>query len=132
MKVTKTIREYVESEINKKFEPQLASLGVDYNQQKNEAINMAKEFVIAANSELIRLLKERGMYSYQAGYYYRDPISFNSSCIGDKNTEDRIAQQRREITRKRDAAIKDLLLGLELGETNKNTLRAALDAISVE
>lgn len=130
MRVTKTIREYVESEVNKKFEPQLKAIGGDYESRRDQAVKVAEEFAKRANDELAEILRGLGMYDPDAGGYR------GSSLLSLSTYKIRNPEEEREHQRLRNAihtrchnAISDILLGMELGETTRNTLREALDSI---
>lgn len=132
MRVTKTIREYVESEVSKKFEPQLAAVGGDYEARRNHAVKVAEEFAKRANEELADILRGLGMYDQDARSYVRnDMLSLSTYKIRNADEEREHQRLRNAIADRRNNAISDILLGLELGETTRTTLREALDSINV-
>lgn len=133
MRVTKTIREYVESEVGKKFEAQIAAIGGDYEARRDHAIKVAQEFTDRANEELAEILRGLGMYDPEARSYSGNTL-LGLSTYKIRNADDEREHQRlrNAISTRRHNAIQDILLGLELGETNRSTLREALDSIDTD
>ena len=128
MRVTKVIREYVEREIGAKFQPQLDEIGKDYQADRDILDSRLKELQAEMESRAEEIAESMG-FTFRHGWGDAVCIRSNYSENDEKCKE--INQRRRELTEKRDKAIENILLNLELGETTKTELRDAIEAVEV-
>lgn len=128
MKVTKIVREFVEEEINKKYplpeldEAAAAQLDKDINtitaRIKEEAgifiLNKLREAGIQLNEEVVKLSSVDWRYCNKNGNcYYRGVLN---------NIRETWDDTCREIRNKREHALKNILVSLELGGTKKELM----------
>jgi hypothetical protein len=58
MRVTKTIREYIENQVQKKYEERIAAVSKKYNSERKAIDDKCKEFVKEANEKMRDFISE--------------------------------------------------------------------------
>ena len=136
MRVTRVIREYVEREVGKKFEPAFKAAEEIGNPAVKEVLDYVKTVVDDANKRIIEMAKSKGCF-YDNGTP-EEYISLVSaprytlpSYIKDKDSDKERNDKLFELCEKKKAAIEDILLSLELGEATKNELRDLIEKVTV-
>lgn len=134
MRVTKTIREYVAREIGKKFDPLINAANAEYLEERNAVIEQVRAIADRANEEAIRVVEEAGYWAPPSPYSIVSPrvIDFRDHNIVNRTKSDEAYKVSSQIRERKNKAIEDILLGLELGETTKDMLRDAIDSVVVE
>ena len=128
MKVTKIVREFVEEEVNKKYpmpEPDkvgMAQLDNDINDAKERIKKEAGEFIFNKMKEAGIVIDER-MVSIKVidwRYFDKNGVSYYNGTVNAL----RVAYEEvsNEVKAKRETALKNILVSLELGGTKKTLM----------
>lgn len=116
MRVTRTIREYVEETVNNIYSPLIASCEDEYYNKRNEIENtlekMASELDIAAK----KMIKENGFSIDSWDGKRENRIIISTAAFGDKEFT-LFYNKRRKLYDERNQTIKEILENLELGKT---------------
>lgn len=127
MRVTKVIREYVEREIGAKFNPLIDDVGKEYKEEKAELERRLKDLEERTKEEAIRIGEELGF----TARYKSDVVSIRTGWFENEAKSLGVMRRRAELREKRDDAIEEILLNLELGETTRAELKGAIEAVTV-
>lgn len=128
MKVSKIVREFVEEEVNKKYP--MPELDVDAAKQLDKDIEDIKEHIRKEAGELIfKKLKEAGLQIDDEivgirvcdwRYFDSTGVSYYNCIINNlRETNREICD---EVKAKRETAMKNILVNLELGGTKKELM----------
>lgn len=128
MRVTKVIRDYVEREIGAKFQPMLDNVGKEYQEEFDNLTQRLKELEEETEVRAQEIARSLG---FSMGRYRSGCVSINFYTFENHEKSDRVRDERLAIERKRDEAIENILLNLELGETTKAELKGAIEAVEV-
>ena len=136
MKVTNVIRNYVEREVAKKFEPALREVNAISNPAVKEVRDSILEMVREANERAIALAKEKGVFFGGATEEAHIKLvrfgryGFDNYIQGPSSYEER-SKRRHEICRRQRDAVEDILVAVELGDPTKRELCDLIEAIEV-
>ena len=126
MRVTKTIREYVEKELDAKFKASYDALNEIKNPVIKETFDAAEEIRKKAQDDIRVIVADAG---FDANSVY---ISLSGMYnVRDRETEDRVHEMRRDLDAKKSKAVADILIALELGEATKDELRGLIEKVEV-
>lgn len=142
MKVTKIIREYIEEKINAKYRPLIKATEDKYrdaNDEYQEVVKAVREKLeIYVREEFRKALAEyytpEGLEDLipadikKRGDLVNTPYSYNSRT---KHAE-ALDKELNALRTKRNQAIKNVLIGLELGGTKKDLDRLLEEALAEE
>lgn len=143
MKVTKIIREYIEEKINAKYDPMIKEVEGKYSDEieeyKNTVNSVADKLEVYARQEFRKALAK--YYTPEEldnllppdthnrnKYLVGTPYSYNAHTNYMIMRDEELATLRA----KRDKAIKNVLVGLELGGTKKDLDRLLEEALAEE
>lgn len=126
MRVTKTIKNYIEKRVCAIYQPKIDEIRVDYNAQYNHFDKILDDLLDKVNQEAKNVLKDSGFiggYSYnnKEEIFYRRNIHNNSWL-------DEIRKKENIIKKERDEKIEEIIITLELGGT-KAELEEMLNAL---
>lgn len=133
MRVTNVIKDYIESEVKKKYELKLKEIRKPYDELENQVYNELDTFVDSCNEKAIEILKKYDMLKttdYNGHYIYPDIIEYKTYNIGNSKLYKKRMDKESELRHQKDELIKKIILDLELGNTNKKDLPKILDEIS--
>lgn len=128
MKVTKIVREFVEEEINKKYpmpEPDkvgMAQLDNDINNAKERIRKEAGEFIFNKMKEAGIVIDER-MVSIKVidwRYFDKNGVSYYNGTVNALRAA--YEEVSNKVKAKRETALKNILVSLELGGTKKELM----------
>lgn len=128
MKVTKIVREFVEEEVNKKYpmpEPDkvgMAQLDNDINDAKERIKKEAGEFIFNKMKEAGIVIDER-MVSIKVidwRYFDKNGVSYYNGTVNALRAA--YEEVSKEVKAKRETALKNILVNLELGGTKKELM----------
>ena len=128
MKVTKIVREFVEEEINKKYpmpEPDkvgMAQLDNDINNAKERIRKEAGEFIFNKMKEAGIVIDER-MVSIKVvdwRYFDKNGVGYYNGTVNALRAAYEAVSN--EVKAKRETALKNILVSLELGGTKKELM----------
>lgn len=128
MKVTKIVREFVEEEINKKYpmpEPDkvgMAQLDNDINDVKERIRKEAGEFIFNKMKEAGIVIDERmvGIKVADWRYFDKNGVSYYNGTVNALRAA--YEEVSNEVKAKRETALKNILVSLELGGTKKELM----------
>ena len=128
MKVTKIVREFVEEEINKKYpmpEPDkigMAQLDNDINDAKERIRKEAGEFIFNKMKEAGIVIDEK-MVSIKVidwRYFDKNGVSYYNGTVNALRAA--YEEVSNKVKAKRETALKNILVSLELGGTKKELM----------
>lgn len=128
MKVTKIVREFVEEEVNKKYpmpEPDkvgIAQLDNDINNAKERIKKEAGEFIFNKMKEAGIVIDEKMVSIRVTDWRYLDKngiIYYNGTVNALRAAYEEVSN---EVKAKRETALKNILVSLELGGTKKTLM----------
>ena len=128
MKVTKIVREFVEEEINKKYpmpEPDkvgIAQLDNDINNVKERIKKEAGEFIFDKMKEAGIVIDEKMVSIRVSDWRYLDKngVSYYNGTVNALRAA--YEEVSNEVKAKRETALKNILVSLELGGTKKTLM----------
>ena len=126
MRVTKVIKEYVEREVYAKFQPKLDAIGKEYKEEQDELNRRLSELRSEAEARACEIAASLG-FERRSGCYDK----MHWANYQKKSVVEAIDTERKELTARRQEAIDNILIGLEIGETSKDELKDALDSVVV-
>lgn len=127
MKVTKLIKEYITEQIEEKYRTAYNQIGQEYQaarKQYNDEIKALEQETIAK----AKAIAAKYDLKYSENSYQPIVKISNNASNNEKYSE--MNNRQLELHQKKEAAIKDILIGLELGETTKEELKAALESVT--
>ena len=128
MKVTKIVREFVEEEINKKYpmpEPDkvgMAQLDNDINNAKERIKKEAGEFIFNKMKEAGIVIDEKmvGIKVIDWRYFDKNGVSYYNGTVNALRAA--YEEVSNAVKAKRETALKNILVSLELGGTKKELM----------
>lgn len=128
MKVTKIVREFVEEEVNKKYpmpEPDkvaIAQLDNDINNVKERIRKEAGEFIFNKMKEAGIVIDEKMVSIRVSDWRYLDKngVSYYNGTVNALRAA--YEEVSNEVKSKRETALKNILVSLELGGTKKTLM----------
>ena len=126
MKVTKIVREHIEDQINKLYQPTLDKIKEEMDSLSKKAGEAKNKVQSKAEKVLIDFLKAEGLVQYDK---YSDSLFSLYLHVGPKAVVDKINDlnlKKEQLIAKRDNTVMDILVELELGGT-KETLDKLLE-----
>ena len=128
MKVTKIVREFVEEEVNKKYpmpEPDkvgIAQLDNDINNVKERIKKEAGEFIFNKMKEAGVVIDEKMVSIRVIDWRYLDKngVSYYNGTVNTLRAA--YEEVSNEVKAKRETALKNILVSLELGGTKKELM----------
>lgn len=130
MRVTKSIREYVEDEIYKKYDAVANEIGSEYFKEQKEVIEAVETLMKEASKNAKAYLDTVG---YEFSRYYKDDSLFHlNGNIRKPEVEKIICDRKDKIRAKAREKVRQVLFDLEMGDTEKKQLKDVLDSITVE
>ena len=128
MKVTKIVREFVEEEVNKKYpmpEPDkvgIAQLDNDINNVKERIKKEAGEFIFNKMKEAGVVIDEKMVSIRVTDWRYLDKngVSYYNGTVNTLRAA--YEEVSNEVKAKRETALKNILVSLELGGTKKELM----------
>ena len=126
MRVTKVIKDYIEREINKKYQEKLNSIPNDYQEDYNKMIEEIRQYAEKCNEKAKDIARKYDMLE-EKDY---DIIEYRTYRLGNSERQQKRRDIERELKKEKDDKIAQTILDLELGEVNKKELNDVLNNIS--
>lgn len=129
MKVTKLIKEYIAEQIEAKYRIAIDQATKDYQDTRKQYNDEIKALEVETIDKAKAIAAKYDLKYSENSYQPIVKVSNNAS------NDEKYRQQRdreAELYQKKEAAIRDILVGLELGETTKDELKAAIENVSFE
>lgn len=130
MRVTKLIREYVEDSVRQKFKPEKEKVWKEYNERIEDLRAEIQKIADEANEKAVAIAREAGFY-LDSPYDSSTLIRMFDRYLGNREIEAELREKDREIRDRERDTVANVLLGLELGQTDKTELESVLAAIEV-
>ena len=125
MRVTTIIKDYITSEVDKKFQEKLKNIPNEYQEQMDRCIDELEELNIETNKKANEIRKKYNMYESDK----KDIFSYSNYYVRNKEEERNRSKMVNELRQEKSDKIAEIILGLELGETNKKELTDILKGV---
>lgn len=122
MRVTGVIKDYITSEVNKKYQEKLDSIPNDYQEDYDKMIGEIEALVDETNIKARQIAEKYGMLE-KKDY---DIIDYHTYHLGDSARSNKRYSLERELKKECRDKIAQIILDLELGETTKKELNDVL------
>lgn len=119
MRITKTIREYIESQVKEKYQERIDVISKEYDEQRKAIDERGMELVEEANKMLKHFVSENYPNWIEEGVSV-SLARFYSAYHEKMQSE--IRKQRHLLNKEIEGHIKDIILTLELGGSKKELL----------
>lgn len=110
MRVTKTIKTYIERRVNEVYGPKIDAVWAQYRAEENRLTEMMDSLLEEVNASANNILADTGFSSS----WGRDEL-FSRYGIENKEWKDSLRQKERELKDERSRVIENIVLTLELG-----------------
>lgn len=129
MRVTKTVKGYIEKQVREKYKPLIAEIDLDYKVKKEE-VNKKIECAVAEFEKQIQAIVADNCekYNFTADTYRTDATYLDWRGVWDTKAEQEFRDKRRSLEVERDEKIENIIVELELGG-NRATLEKMLNEI---
>ena len=126
MRVTKVVKDYIEREINKKYQEKLNSIPNDYQEDYNKMIEEIRQYAEKCNEKAKDIARKYDMLEKED----YNIIDYRTYYLGNSERLQKRRDIERELKKEKDDKIAQTILDLELGEVNKKELNDVLNNIS--
>ena len=126
MRVTKVIKDYIEREINKKYQEKLNSIPNDYQEDYNKMIEEIRQYAEKCNEKAKDIARKYDMLEKED----YNIIDYRTYYLGNSERLQKRRDIEQELKKEKDDKIAQTILDLELGEVNKKELNDVLNNIS--
>lgn len=110
MRVTKTIKTYIERRVNEVYGPKIDAVWAQYRAEENRLAEMMDSLLEEVNASANNILADTGFSSN----WGRDGL-FSRYGIENKEWRDSLRQKERELKDEKNRVIENIVLTLELG-----------------
>lgn len=124
MRVTGIIKDYITSEIDKKYQEKLNTLPNEYEDIKGKCLEELDLLKEKTNLKANEICKKYNMSSKRENIF-----SYDSYYVRNDEMSDKQSQIIRTLRQEKSDKIAEIILGLELGETNKKELTNILKGV---
>lgn len=128
MRVTTIIKDYITSEIDKKYREKLDSMPNEYLSIRDKCMDELDTLEEETNKKAHIICKKYDMDERTD----KDIFSYTSYYVNNEKMKEENSQIVGELMKEKKDKINDIILGLELGETNKKELTSILSNISFD
>ena len=127
MRVTKTVKSYIEKRVCEKYKPLIAEVDLDYKVKKEEVNKKIQCAIEEFEKQLLAIVADNcEKYNFQIPERYGSIINHNDAY--DFETEQKFRNKRRALECERDEKIENIIVELELGG-DRETLERMLNEI---
>lgn len=126
MRVTKTIKNYIEKRVDAIYLPKFNAIKSDYMAQRNSLEEQLDELLIKVNQDAQKLLVGSGFNNFD--WDGKEQDIFTRKNIGNPSWWSKIKDEEYAIRKERDEKIEEIIITLELGGT-KEQLEEMLNQI---
>lgn len=129
MRVTKTVKGYIEKRVREKYKPLIAEVDLDYKVKKAEVNKKIECAVKEFEKQLLAIVADNcEKYSFEAPERWNEKQILEWREVLDKKAENEFYQQKRRLEQEREEKIENIVVELELGGT-RETLEQMLNEI---
>ena len=125
MRVTGIIKDYITSEVDKKYQEKIKSIPNEYERQYNKCVEELESLKKEVNKKAIEIAKKYDMCEDINTKYF----SLSTYNLGNGGLEKPYLEEKRKLRQEKADKIAQIILGLELGETNKKGLTDILEKV---
>lgn len=132
MRVTGVIKDYIKNEVNDKYKTKVSQIQKpEYEINREKCIEEIKRLTEESSKKAIAIAEKYNMYDRD--YYNwsdrKNIIYYDTSTVRNQDEINKIENSKRTLEKERDNKIAQIILDLELGETNKRELTNILQNI---
>ena len=125
MRVTGIIKDYITREVDKKCLEKIKNIPNEYEKQYDKCVEELNELEKESNKKAIEIAKKYNMCKKE-NY---DFIRLSVYNLGNDELEKPYLEEKRRLRQEKANKISQIILGLELGETNKKELTDILEKV---
>ena len=125
MRVTGIIKDYITSEVDKKYQEKIKNIPNEYERQYNKCVKELESLEEEINKKAIEIVKKYDMCKDIDNKYFR----LSTYRLGNDELEKPYLEEKRKLKQEKADKIAQIILGLELGETNKKELTDILEKV---
>ena len=125
MRVTGIIKDYITSEVDKKYQEKIKNIPNEYEKQYNKCFEELESLKKEVNKKAIEITKKYDMCKDVDNKYF----SLSTYRLGNDELEKPYLEEKRKLRQEKADKIAQIILGLELGETNKKELTDILEKV---
>lgn len=122
MRVTKIIKEYIEREVDAKYQEKLKSIPNDYQEDYDKMIEEIRQYAKKCNEKAKDIARKYDMLEKED----YNIIEFRTYYLGNSERQQNRRNIEQELKKERDNKVAQIVLDLELGETTKKELNDVL------
>lgn len=132
MRVTRVIREYVEREVNAKFDPKVREIAAEYEREKEELAHRLEALCAETEEKALEIAKSLGFdYVHTRWGSSSKSVSVSPYAFSNEEKSEAVIAAQNNLANQRRTAIENILLSLELGETTKAELKNVIDSVEI-
>lgn len=125
MRVTGIIKDYITSEVDKKYQEKIKNIPNEYEKQYNKCVEELDDLEKEVNKKAIEIAKKYDMCENEEGKIF----NLSTYHLGNDELEKPYNDKVRELRQEKKDKVAQIILGLELGETNKKELTDILEKV---
>lgn len=129
MRVTKTVKGYIEKQVREKYKPLIAEIDLDYKVKKEEVNKKIESAVKEFEKQIIAIVADNcEKYNFSIDTYRMGATFLDWRGVWDMEAEQEFRYKRKALECERDEKIENIIIELELGG-NRETLERMLSEI---
>ena len=125
MRVTGIIKDYITSEVNKKYQEKIKNIPNKYQEQYDKCNKELDDLKKETNKKAIEIAKKYNMCKDEKGSFFNLSVYY----LGNDELEKLYLEEVRKLRQEKNDKVAQIILGLELGETNKKKLTDILEKV---
>lgn len=125
MRVTGIIKDYITSEVDKKYQEKIKNIPNKYQEQYDKCRKELEDLEKEVNKKAIEIAKKYDMYENEKGKIF----NLSTYYLGNDELEKPYNDKVRELRQEKKNKVAQIILSLELGETNKKELADILEKV---
>lgn len=125
MRVTGIIKDYITSEVDKKYQEKIKNISNEYREQYDKCRKELDDLEKEVNKKAIEIAKKYDMCKNEKGKIF----NLSTYHLGNDELEKPYNDKVRELRQEKKDKVAQIILGLELGETNKKELTDILEKV---
>ena len=125
MRVTGIIKDYITSEVDKKYQEKIKNIPNEYREQYDKCRKELDDLEKEVNKKAIEIAKKYNMYKDEKGNFFNLSVYY----LGNDELEKPYLEEVKKLRQEKKDKVAQIILGLELGETNKKELTDILEKV---
>lgn len=129
MRVTKTVKNYIEKIVREKYKPIILEVDLDYRVKREEVNKKIESAVKEFEKQIIAIVADNcETYNFSIDTYRAGATLLDWRGVWDIEAEQKFRNKRKALECERDEKIENIIIELELGG-NRETLERMLNEI---